>query len=320
MGIRHRFHVHPSAAFRPLVVALCWTCLPAITHAQGQPVAAPDAKVDYKVQQLRPNLFLLASPTGNIAVWSGASGTVLVDAGPANLGPQLLETIARVAGTPVRFVIDTHWHGDHAGGNEAFAKAGAIVVAHELTREHMSQPQYDDELGAKVPAAPAAALPVVTFADSMGIQLDGERMALVHVANAHTDSDLIVRWQEADAVHLGDLFYNGSYPLVDLTSGGSLAGTVAALEGVLARIDAQTIVIPGHGPVATRADLAAYRDMLVAVGREVREQVEAGSSLDEVLALKLTADFDERYGKGAVTPERFIRTVYRDLSKPRSAR
>jgi glyoxylase-like metal-dependent hydrolase (beta-lactamase superfamily II) len=154
----------------------------------------------------------------------------------------------------------------------------------------------------------------------MAIQLDGERMGLVHVANAHTDSDLIVRWQEADAVHLGDLYYNGGYPLVDLTSGGSLAGTVAALEGVLARIDAQTIVIPGHGAVATRADLAAYRDMLVAVGRKVREQVEAGSSLDEVLALKLTADFDERYGKGAVTPERFIRTLYRDLSKPRSAR
>jgi glyoxylase-like metal-dependent hydrolase (beta-lactamase superfamily II) len=308
------------AVFRPLLVALCWTCVPAICQAEVQPPTPPAGKVDYRVQQLRPDLVLLAGPTANVAVWTGASGTVLVDAGPANLAPQLQEAIARVAREPVRFVIDTHWHADHTGGNEALAKAGAVVVAHESTREHMSQPQYDDELGSKVPAAPAAALPTVTFADSMAIQLDGERMGLVHVASAHTDSDIIVRWQEADAVFLGDLFFNGSYPLVDLASGGSLAGTVAALEGVLARIDAQTIVIPGHGPVATRADLAAYRDMLVAIGRKVREQIEAGSSLDEVLALKLTTEFDERYGKGAVSPERFIRTLFRDLSKPRSAR
>ena len=314
-----------SAVCRVFASIACLACFPLLCHAQAAtpatpPAAAVAAKADYRVQQVRPNLSVLMSSGGNIAVWSGPSGTVLVDDGIAGLAPQLQEALARVARTPVRFVVNTHWHPDHTGGNEALAKAGATVVAHESVRERMSRPQVVEEYDTKVPASPAAALPVVTFADSLAIQLDGERIGIVHVADAHTDSDVIVRWQEANAVHVGDLFYNGGYPFIDVASGGSLAGVVAALEAVLARSDAQTAVIPGHGPVATRAELAAYRDMLVAVGRKVREQVEAGSSLDEVLALHLTGDFDERYAKGAVSPERFVRTVYRDLSKPRSGR
>ncbi len=290
----------------------------AVCQAQTAVEAPPRA--DYQVQSVRPNLFVLSGAAGNVAVWTGPTATVLVDDGTSAASPQLLEAVGRVARGPLRFVVDTHWHADHTGGNEALAKVGAIVIAHEAARERMGTPGVDADTGARLAAAPAAALPVVTFPDSMALQLDGERIALVHVAAAHTDADVVVRWQDADAVHLGDLFYAGSYPLIDLDSGGSLAGLVAALEGVLARIDAQTVVIPGHGAVSTRADLAAYRDMLVAVGRKVRAQVEAGSSVDEVLALAPSAEFDERYGRGAVTPERFIRTLYRDLNSPRSAR
>lgn len=296
------------------------TAIPAVCQAQS-PAAAPAApRPEFHAQAVRPNLYVLSGSAGNVAVWTGPTATVLVDDGTAALAPQLLEAVGRIAKSPVRFVVDTHWHPDHSGGNEALAKAGAIIVAHESVRERMGETQVDEDSGARVAPASAAALPVVTFPDSMALQLDGERMALVHVAAAHTDADVIVRWQEADAVHLGDLYYNGGYPPIDVANGGSLAGLVAALEAVLARIDAQTVVIPGHGAVSTRAELAAYRDMLVAVGRKVRAQVEAGSSLDEVLALKLSADYDERYGKGAVTPERFIRTLYRDLTRPRSAR
>jgi len=313
-----------SAAFRPsLIAALCLACLPPVAQAQTQPStpgSPPVARAEYHAQSVRPNLVVLSGPGGNIAVWSGPSGTVVVDDGTASLAPQLLEAVAHNSRSPVRFVVNTHWHPDHTGGNEALAKAGAIIVAHENVREHMSQPQVVEEYDARVPAAPAAALPVVTFADAMTLQLDGERIALVHVADAHTDSDVIVRWQEANVVHVGDLFYNGSYPFIDLDSGGSLAGIVAAVEAILARTDAETAIIPGHGAVATRADLAAYRNMLVAVGRKVREQVEAGSSIDEVLMLKPTAEFDDRFGKGAVSPERFVRTLYRDLTRPRSTR
>jgi len=310
-----------SAAFRTAVLAALSWCLPALCLAQAQPAPAVAPKPDYRIQQLRPNLAVLTSPGGNIAVWSGPSGVVLVDDGLAGLAAQLLEAVGRVSKGPIRFVVNTHWHPDHTGGNEVLAKAGATIIAHESVRDRMMEPQqFVEESATKVPAATAVALPVVTFTNTMALQLDGERIGIVHVADAHTDSDVVVRWQDANAVHLGDLFCNGGYPFIDLASGGSLAGIVAALEGVLARIDSQTIVIPGHGPVATRADLAAYRDMLVTVGRKVREAVEAGASVDEVSAAHPTADFDERYAKGAVSPERFIHTLYRDLSTPRSGR
>jgi glyoxylase-like metal-dependent hydrolase (beta-lactamase superfamily II) len=299
------------------------TCLPLLCQAQAQPAApAPAAtpKPEFRVQQVRPGLNVLMSQGGNVAVWSGPEGVVLVDDSVAALTPQLLETVGRISRAPIRFVVNTHWHPDHTGGNEALAKAGATVIAHESVSERLSQPQVVEEYDVKVPAAPAAALPVITFAESLAIHLDGDRLSVVHVAGAHTDGDVIVRWQDANVVHLGDLFYNGGYPFIDLANGGSLAGVVAALEGTLARADAQTVVIPGHGPVATRADLAAYRDMLVAVGRKVREAVEAGKSIDEVLASRPTADFDERYAKGAVNPEKFVRTLYRDLAAPRPGR
>jgi glyoxylase-like metal-dependent hydrolase (beta-lactamase superfamily II) len=157
-------------------------------------------------------------------------------------------------------------------------------------------------------------LPVLTFATSAALQLNGDRLGLVHVADAHTGGDVIARWDAADAVALGDLFYNPGYPYIETADGGSLAGVVAAIEAVLARTDAQAVVIPGHGAVGTRSDLAAYRDMLVAVGKRVRAAVERGASLDEVLASRPTAEFDERYGKGGASPERFVRILYRELS------
>lgn len=295
--------------------------LPLFVTAHAQPAADPvAAKPEFRVQQVRPGLAVLLNTGGNVAVWSGPEGVVLVDDGLAGHTPQLLEAIARISRAPIRFVINTHWHPDHTGGNEALAGGGATVIAHESVRARLSQPQAVEEYDAKVPAAPAAALPVITFAESLAIHVNGDRLNVVHVAGAHTDGDVIVRWRDANVVHMGDLFYNGGYPFIDLANGGSLAGVVASLEGTLARSDAQTIVIPGHGPVATRADLAAYRDMLVAVGRKVREAVEAGRSVDEVLASRPTADFDDRYANGAVNPERFVRVLYRDLSTPRSAR
>jgi glyoxylase-like metal-dependent hydrolase (beta-lactamase superfamily II) len=310
-----------SVAIRILACAALATSLPAPAEVPSQAATAAAPKPDFRVQQVRPDLSVLTSVAGNVAVWTGPSGVVLVDDGSANLAPQLLDAVGRLSGQPIRFVVNTHWHPDHTGGNEALARAGAIIVAHESVRERMLQPQQVfEDYSTKVPAAAPAALPVVTFSNTMAIELDGERIGVVHVANAHTDSDVVVRWQEDNVVHMGDVFWNGSYPFIDLASGGSLAGIVAALEGVLARIDAQTVVIPGHGAVATRAELAAYRDMLVAVGRHVREAVEAGASVDEVIESHPTEPFDERYAKGAMSPERFIRTVYRDLSSPRSGR
>ena len=294
------------------------TLLSFAAFGQAPPAAAAaETKPAIRTQALRPGLHVLASAGGNVAVWTGADGTVVVDDSLAPLAPQLLEAIARIEPGPVRFVVNTHWHPDHTGGNETLGRSGSVVVAHDNTRARMSEPQVVQEYDLKVPAAPKAALPVVTFADSVVLHLNGDNLQLAHVDAAHTDGDLVAWWELANVVHVGDLYYNGSYPFIDLDSGGSLAGVVAAIELVLDRADARTVVIPGHGPVSNRSDLSAYRDMLVAVGRRVREGIEAGRSEEEIVASRPTADYDERFGKGGMTADRFVRNVYADLTAGR---
>ena len=311
--------MNPSIArcCRTLTTA-CLTLLSFAASGQApSAAAAAETKPAIRTQALRPGLHVLASAGGNVAVWTGADGTVVVDDSLAPLAPQLLEAIARIEPGPVRFVVNTHWHPDHTGGNETLGRSGSVVVAHDNTRARMSEPQVVQEYDLKVPAAPKAALPVVTFADSVMLHLNGDNLQLAHVDAAHTDGDLVAWWERANVVHVGDLYYNGSYPFIDLDSGGSLAGVVAAIELVLDRADARTVVIPGHGPVSNRSDLSAYRDMLVAVGRRVREGIEAGRSEEEIVASRPTADYDERFGKGGMTADRFVRNVYADLTAGR---
>jgi glyoxylase-like metal-dependent hydrolase (beta-lactamase superfamily II) len=169
------------------------------------------------------------------------------------------------------------------------------------------------EYGLEVPAAAPAALPMLTFADTLSLHLNGEQLVLLHVPAAHGDGDVIAWWSEANVVHLGDTYYAQGYPLLDVSRGGSLAGMVAAIETALARADGDTLIVPGHGPATDRDALAGYRDMLVAIGRRVRELVEEGRNLDEVLAAQPTASFDAQFGNGGVSPERFVRSLYDDL-------
>lgn len=271
-----------------------------------------------EVQRLRPGLHLVSGAGCNVVAWSGPDGTLLVDGGHAASARRLAEAVEGIApAARLRFVVNTHWHPDHAGANEALARAGAVVVAHENSRARMTEPQEIREYDTRVPAAPPPALPVATFSESVTIHLNGGRLTLLHMPQAHTDGDALAWWPEANVVHLGDLYYAGGYPFVDTGHGGSLAGLVAALETVLARTNAATVVVPGHGPVGTRADLAAYRDMLVAAGSRVRELAEQGLSLEEVVAERPTAAFDERYAAGGVSPERFVRILFEDLAARR---
>jgi glyoxylase-like metal-dependent hydrolase (beta-lactamase superfamily II) len=288
-------------------------------------LAAPTAVVDgaggsvstIEIQRLRPGLHLLSGAGCNVVAWTGPDGAVLVDSGKAEAAPQLVESVARIAPRGVRFVVTTHWHPDHTGGNALLVQSGTLAVSQENTRLRMTEPQYLAEYSMEVPAAAAEALPVVTYDDSLVLNLNGDRLELLHAPAAHTDGDGIAWWAEANVVHLGDVFYSGGYPFIDTDSGGSLAGLVAAVETVLSRADARTLVVPGHGSVATRAELAAYRDMLVAVGRRVRELAEQGRNLEEVLAAEPTAAFDGRYGAGGVSAERFVRLLFEDVARRR---
>lgn len=303
----------PSGAARGAVLVVLLLAGPWVL---AQAPASESATIE--AQRLRPGLHLLTGAGSNVVAWSGPDGMLLVDGGRSASAMQLIEAVGAIApGASLRFVVNTHWHPDHTGANEALARVGAVVVAHENSRARMTEPQELGEHDTRVPAAPRAALPVATFADRMTIHMNGGRLALLQMPEALTDGDAVAWWPEANVVHLGDLYYAGGYPFVDTGHGGSLVGLVAALETVLSRATSTTVVVPGHGPAGTRTDLIAYRDMLVAVGSRVRELVEQGLSLDEVIAARPTAAWDERYAAGGVSPERFVRILFEDLTARR---
>ncbi|MBM5812852.1 MAG: MBL fold metallo-hydrolase [Gammaproteobacteria bacterium] len=272
---------------------------------------APDwDKIEFAAQPLGGGVTLLASGRGgNVAVLVGSDGVLLVDDEVQPLSARLRAAVARVSDRPVRFVLNTHWHFDHVGGNPALGGDGAVIMAHERVRQRMAEGQAVSAFGVPVPPAAAAALPIVTFADGLTVHFDGETVELRHVAPAHTDGDAVVFFRRANVVHMGDLFWNGMYPLVDGTSGGSMAGMIAGLDMVLARIDETTTVIPGHGPVGDRAALQGYRDMLDTVAKRVAGLRKQGRSADEIVAARPTADLDAAWGKGLFTGEQWVRLV-----------
>lgn len=293
---------------------VAWVALLLATTAWAVETTAP---VTIETQALRGGLYVLKGAGANVVAWTGGDGLLVVDTGNAASAPQLLEALAKLSPDPVRLVVNTHWHPEHVGGNAALRRAGAEIIAHDDTRARMTSRQVMSAYDVEVPAAPREALPVVTFDDTLSVHLNGTRVLLAHVPGAHTDGDLIVWWESANVMHLGDAYYAGEYPALDVANGGSLAGTVAAIETTLSRTDARTVIVPGHGAVSNRAELIAYRDMLVAVGTRVRELVEQGNSLDEVLAARPTEAFDERYGQAGIGAERFVRLLYADLTARR---
>lgn len=259
-------------------------------------------------------VYMLTGSGGNIGLSIGADGAILVDDQFAPLSDKIKAAVAALGG-PIRFLLNTHWHGDHTGGNEPFAKSGVVIVAHENVRRRLSVEQFIAVFGQRVPAAPAGALPVVTFTDAVTFYLNGDSINVFHVAPAHTDGDAIVWFRHANVIHMGDTFFNGRYPLVDLSSGGSIDGMVVAADRVLALSDTNTTIIPGHGPLGDRAALQAYRAMLVTVRDRIRQAVAAGRTLEQVQAAKPTAEFDAVWGNGRITPALFVEILYQDLSR-----
>ncbi|MCA3018865.1 MAG: MBL fold metallo-hydrolase, partial [Rhodocyclaceae bacterium] len=206
-------------------------------------------------------------------------------------------------------------HGDHTGGNVNMGKAGAIIVAHDNVRKRLSSEQFIDFFRGKVEPMAKEGLPVVTFSQTMNFHLNGDDIAAFHVPNAHTDGDSIIHFKKGNIVHMGDTFFNGFYPFIDYSSGGTPDGFIAAAERVLALSDDQTKIIPGHGPLATKADLIVYRNMLVSTIGKIKALVKQGKTLDEIVAAKPTAEFDERWGKGFVPPARYIEMITKGLPK-----
>ena len=284
----------------------------------GGSVSAQDfTGVEITVKELRGSVRMLTGAGGNLGVSAGEDGVFLIDDQFAPLTDKITAAIKTFSDEPVRFVLNTHWHGDHTGGNENLGKAGAVIVAHENVRKRMSAEQFIEGLGRKVPAAPKDALPVVTFAESVTFHLNGETIAVTHVDPAHTDGDSTVHFKDANVIHTGDLFFNGLYPFIDVSSGGGIDGVIAAADTVIALCDDETQIIPGHGPLATKADYVTYRDVLTKIRDNVKKLIDAGKTQDEVIAAKPTAEFDEKWGQGFMRPDVFVSIVY-DSLKPKA--
>lgn len=290
-----------------------------VLAAAAMPAAAQDfSGVEIKVQQLAPGVAVLFGAGGNIGLSYGEDGNAIVDDQFAPLTDKIVAAVRTLDPDPVRFVLNTHWHGDHTGGNEEFGKRGAVIVAHDNVRTRMSSEQFIAAFDERVPASPKGALPVVTFDDGVTLHLNGDTIHVVHVANAHTDGDSLVHWQKADVLHMGDTFFNGeTFPYIDLSTGGSIDGMIAAADRGLELAGAGTKIIPGHGPMGTRADLAAYRAMLADIREKVAVAIDAGQTLAQIQAAKPAA----RYGMpdGFVKPDQFVEAVYESLRNPPKA-
>ncbi len=272
------------------------------------------SKVEIKTHKVAEGVYMLEGAGGNVGVSVGDDGVFLIDDQYAPLTEKIRAAVAALSPKPIRFVLNTHWHGDHSGGNENLGQAGVVIVAHENVRRRMSSEQFIAAFGAKVPPSPAKALPVVTFTDEVTFHLNGDDMRSFHVAPAHTDGDTIIHFQKANVIHGGDVIFAGGYPFIDLSSGGSLAGVIAAVDRVLALCDDRTRIIPGHGPVAGKAELVKYREVLALAHERVGALVKQGKTLDEVKALKPMADRDATWGTGFIKPDVFLDIVYKSLT------
>jgi glyoxylase-like metal-dependent hydrolase (beta-lactamase superfamily II) len=281
-------------------------------------LAAPALAQDFdgvqiKSEQVGEGLYMLVGRGGNIAVSVGEDSTFMVDDQYAPLTEKINAAVAELSDTPVQFVINTHWHGDHVGGNEKLGEAGAVIVAHENVRKRLSTEQFMELFKRTVPPLPHKALPVITFSRDVKFHLNGEEIAIFHVEHAHTDGDAVVHFKKANVVHMGDVFFNGMYPFIDLSAGGSINGIIAALDQVLPLTDDNSKIIPGHGPLTDRAGMVAYRKMLAGIRERIAPQVDAGKSLEEVVALKPTGAFDEKWGQGFIKPDVFVELIYTSL-------
>ena len=274
------------------------------------PASAQSPRGEPTVSEVADGIYLLAWQGGNIGISIGDDGVVLVDDQYAPLAPRNLAALRELTDAPLRFVLNTHWHGDHTGGNEAMAGEGALIIAHDNVRKRLAE----GLLLREVPPATGDALPVVTFDSAVTLHFNGETVHAFHVDPAHTDGDSVVHFRNADVIHTGDLFFNGIYPFIDGQSGGSVQGVIDAASRVLELCKPTTKVIPGHGPLADCDDLRAYRDMLSVVHERIAKAIAAGASKAEVVAQKPAAEYDAEWGDGFMQPDRWIESLYETMS------
>jgi glyoxylase-like metal-dependent hydrolase (beta-lactamase superfamily II) len=298
---------------RKFLGAFCCGAIAALTSIQA--LAQPDfSKIEISSTKIKPGLYVLeGTGGGNIGLSVGDDGVLMIDDHLVQLTDKLRAAISDITDQPVKYLLNTHWHFDHTGNNQSFGESGSIIVAHDKVRERMKKGQAVTAFGFEVPPAPAAALPVVTFGQSMTFHVNGDTVEVNHIAPAHTDGDAVVYFLDANVVHLGDLYWNGMYPLVDASSGGSMAGMIAGSKAAMARIDDSTVVIPGHGAISNKQGLRAYLEMLETSSVRIAALKAQGKSVEDIVAAKPLADLDGTWGGGFINPDNWVQIVYSTL-------
>jgi glyoxylase-like metal-dependent hydrolase (beta-lactamase superfamily II) len=266
-----------------------------------------------KTTKLYNNVYLLQGAGGNMALQTGPEGNILIDSSFATAVPRILEAIGALGKNPADALINTHWHFDHTDGNQGLHAAGFTIFAHSKTRERLSTAQTMKMFHTTLPPAPPEALPAITFDDALHAWHNGDSLDLVHFDPAHTDTDIYIHFHKADVLHLGDIFFNGMYPFIDEGTGGSIGGMIGAGERALAVAGESTKIIPGHGPLGSKADLRRFHDMLAAVRDKAASLKASGASEEEAVAKKPTAEFDAAWAKGMLSGDVFAGLVYRTL-------
>jgi len=271
--------------------------------------------VEVRAEHVRDSIHVLFGLGGNIGVSAGADGVFLIDDQFAPLTPKVQAAIAEISDQPVRFLINTHYHGDHTGGNENLGTGGTVIVAHdELRARLLARPL--EESGGWTEEGAAHGLPVITFNDQLSFHLNGDEARAIHVPNAHTDGDSFIHFKSTNVIHMGDLMFNGLFPYIDMDAGGNVDGVLAGYDRALALTDEDSLVVPGHGPVATKKDLISNRAMIQTVRDRVASLIADGKTLAEVLAAGASAEYDEAYTWSFIDPEKFITSIYVSLTGP----
>lgn len=271
----------------------------------------PPENVPIDTVNVAPGIYMLVGRGGNIGLTVGTDGAAIIDDQFADMVPKIRSAVALLSEKPVHFVINTHLHGDHTGGNDAFGAAGAVIIAHDNVRRFLGTAQVNPANNQEIPARAKESLPVITFADTATLHFNDDDLEFTHLPNAHTATDIVVRFRKANVLHMGDCF-TGGFPFIDGSTGGTFDGLIAAHEKVLATVDDATRIIRGHGPLGNKAELQAYHDMLVVVRDRIAKLVKAGKTQQQVVEARPTREFEEKYGGGSFNAEQWIGRAYVD--------
>jgi glyoxylase-like metal-dependent hydrolase (beta-lactamase superfamily II) len=278
-----------------------------------QSMRTAGATTPIKTTKLTDTIFLLQGVGGNMVAQIGPDGKLLIDSSVATASRAIVQALGKLNGSPLKLLLNTHWHFDHTDGNAALHDAGAFIIAQENTRLRLSTPQKVKILNLEFPASPTGGLPQLTFVDNEKLYFDNDELDMVHAPNAHTDSDIFVHFVNGNVIHTGDLWFNGMYPLIDDSTGGTMNGMIQGVDQVLAIADDRTKIVSGHGPLGDKRALQKYRDMLSTVANRIEKLKIAGQTLDQVIAAKPTTDLDSAWSSGRMTPDMFVTVVYNTL-------